>query len=127
MTVSTIDPVLPPTYLGGDQVGGQSLLRQTPEGSGAGLFARRRPDCLAQRLEQLRGFIPGQITATHVKPGQMVSILKYRDTTRYRYQTYKKKSIKVSTAWLIFNVIPGYRPALIHAFNFLKYSNIIAS
>ena len=39
---------------------------------------------------------------------QMVSILKYRATTRYRYQPLKVSRYRLTNERLTFNIIPGY-------------------
>ena len=43
----------------------------------------------------------------HVELGQMVSISKYRRTTRYRYQ--KASKYRLTTGWFISNIIHEYR------------------
>ena len=44
-----------------------------------------------------------------LEPGQMVSISKYRGTTRYRYRTFKVSTYRLTIGWFILNGIPGYR------------------
>ena len=59
----------------------------------------------------------------------MVSLSKYRGTTRHRYRTFKVSKYRRITGWFIFNVIPGANPSIDFSIqrHLLLFFNIIGS
>ena len=78
-----------------------ALVLSEGEGWGGGRAGGRR----GQRLP----FIVCLVMVYFIRSelGQMVMMSKYRGTTRYRYQTFEVSKYRLTTGWLIFNVISG--------------------
>ena len=85
----------------------------TPGGTVRGTAASQSRRRAGQREVQpragtSRGTAESQ-SQRQLERGQMVSILKYRGITRYRYRTFNVLKYRLTTEWFIFNIIPGYR------------------